>query len=97
MVAPVPHFVDIGYWIAFFNVRDRLHPRARRLAQHLRGPLITTTTILLEVGDAFAGVSVRHLGRQYLQTVRGDPTVEVVALTADVIDKAVDLYLSPSR
>ena len=58
--------------------------------------MITTTAILLEVSDAFAGVSVRHLGTQYLQTVRTDPTVEVVALTADVIDKAVDLYLSRS-
>ena len=89
-----PRFVDTGYWIAAFNVRDNLHERAMALAQRLRGPLVTTAAILLEVADALAGATTRHLGTQFLETVRADAAVEVVALTDELLKRAVELYLN---
>jgi predicted nucleic acid-binding protein len=87
-----PRFVDTGYWIAVFNVRDALHPRARTLAQSVRGPLVTTAAILLEVADGLNRASTRHLGGLFLETVRADPRVEIVALTDDLLERAVQLY-----
>jgi predicted nucleic acid-binding protein len=85
----VPRFVDTGYWIALFSTRDQLHPRARALAQRLRGPLITTTAVVFEVVDGFAAASTRHLGRRFLDSVRTDPNLEVVPMTERGIIEAL--------
>lgn len=89
-----PRFVDAGYWLAFFNARDDLHRRALSLARSIRGPLITTTIVIVEVADGLAADSTRHLGRMFLDRVRRDPNVEIVPFTADLLDRAIDRYVT---
>lgn len=56
------------------------------------GPLVTTAAIVLEVADGLSRASTRHLGRLFLETVRTDPRVEVVAVTDELLERAIDLY-----
>lgn len=50
-----PIFIDTGYVIALINERDQYHSQAVELANRFAGqPLITTDTVLLEIGNALA-------------------------------------------
>lgn len=91
-----PRFVDTGYWIAFFNAGDNLHERAVALARRLEGPLVATTIVLVEVADGLASASVRHLATRFLARARADPNLEIVALTPDLLDRAIERYVTRS-
>ena len=49
-----PWFVDTGHWLALADSGDQYHERARTLAANVRGPLITTDAVLIEVGNALS-------------------------------------------
>ena len=87
-------FVDAGYWIALANVRDDLHQRARLLARSLRGPLITTEAVLLEVGDSLARLATRAAATNLLLSIRAQPAIDVVALSPELLSRAFALYAS---
>jgi predicted nucleic acid-binding protein len=89
-----PRFVDTGYWIAFFNAGDGLHGRALTLARQLDGPLVTTTIVLVEVADGLASAPTRHLATRFLERVREDPNVTIVALTADLLDRSIERHVT---
>lgn len=84
-------FVDTGYWLALYNVRDRLHARALALAAQDR-PIVTTEGVLLEVGDALARSQTRAMGVALLRNIRDVPNLEIVPLTTESFSRAVDLY-----
>ncbi len=85
-------FVDSGYWIAFVNVRDALHTRARRLATTMRGPLVTTDAVLFEVADGLSGPATRVAAVTLLRRIRLQPNITVVPLTPDLYERGLDLY-----
>lgn len=85
-------FVDAGYWIAWINASDAWHARARRLAAGLRRPLVTTEAVLLEVGDAFAGVFWRVGVAAFLRRLRANSNVTIVPVDGDVAARALALY-----
>jgi uncharacterized protein len=89
-------FVDAGYWIAWINGSDAWHARARRLASGLRRPLVTTEAILLEVGDAFAGVAWRIQVAAFLERLRANPNITIVPVDADLAGRALALYAARS-
>ena len=49
-----PVFADTAYFIALLNPVDQYHSRAVELARQPCGPMVTTTWVLVEVGDAFS-------------------------------------------
>jgi predicted nucleic acid-binding protein len=85
-------FVDAGYWIALVNVRDEFHARARALASALRGPLVTTDAVLLEVGDALARLATRRFAVTLLQEIDAAHGIEVIPLNRSLYHRAFDLY-----
>jgi len=56
-------FLDTAYAIALASITDEFHPQALALAVELkrsRTPLVTTSAILLEIGNALSRLQHRH-------------------------------------
>jgi predicted nucleic acid-binding protein len=88
-------FLDTAYAIALASTTDEFHPQALVLAEELeaRGTrLVTTWAVLLEIGNALARVHYRHAAIKLLSSLRTDPSVEIVALSDQIFDQALDLY-----
>jgi predicted nucleic acid-binding protein len=62
------------------------------LAANVRGLLVTTDAVLIEVGNALSALRWRALGVALLADVRASSDVEIVALTPELMERAVDLY-----
>ncbi len=88
-------FLDTAYAIALSSPTDQFHQLAVNVAEELeaRGTrLVTTVAVLLEVGDALSKLSYRRSAADLLSSLRSDPTVEVVALSDQLLQEALALY-----
>ena len=87
-----PVFVDTGYVIALLDATDVYHDAAmrwhKRVAQRAH---ITTTAVLMELGDGFSAPGDWELSRAFLAELARDPRVEIVEITRSVVDAAVHL------
>ena len=85
-------FMDTGHVIGFLRDDDEHHLAALYWSLRVRRERwrrITTTAVVAEVGDAFS--KDWHVVRVYLQTIFTDPLLEIVAVDADLLGRAVDL------
>ena len=92
-------FADAGYWIALWNLRDTLHPRAVSVADGLRTTTVVTThMVLTETLDAMAGMGEfrRRLAIRMIHDLEADPYVEVVEQTGAQFRAAVERYAARS-
>ena len=90
-------FADAGYWIALWNPRDNLHPKALSVVDTLgTTSVVTTQMVLTEALDAMAGMGEfrRRLAIQTVHTLESDPNVEIVPQTDAQFRGAVDRYAS---
>jgi len=71
-------FADAFYYIALLNPSDRFHAAAVKATQALRGPLVTTHWILVELADALSAPSVRQLTSRFLQSIEADPNTRII-------------------
>ncbi len=87
--------LDTSYAIALSVSNDEHHERALRLADQLEAEgigLITTRAIILEIGNALAGLRYRKAAVQLLDALENDPQVEVVPITEELCARAFELY-----
>ena len=92
-------FADAGYWIAPWNPRDTLHPRALSVADGLRtATVLTTQMVLAEALDAMAGMGDfrRRLAIRMIHDLDIDPNVEVIPQTDAQFKAAVERYAARS-
>ena len=92
-------FADAGYWIALWNPRDDLHPRALRVAGSLGiTNVVTTQMVLTETLDAMAGMGEfrRRLAIRMIRDLEADPYVEIIPQTDAQFKAAVERYASRS-
>ncbi len=88
-------FLDTGYAIALLSPRDRYHAVAERLGAGLKGgnhKVVTTDAIVLEIGAALARVSHRVAAVTFIDGLRNDPNVEIVALDRTLFESAYRLF-----
>lgn len=88
-------FLDTAYAIALASATDEFHLQARGLAEELKGSkthLITTSAILLEIGNALSKAPYRQAALQLVSSLRADPSVEVIPLSDQIFDEALNLY-----
>jgi predicted nucleic acid-binding protein len=88
-------FLDTSYAIALSVSNDEHHERAIKLAEHLeaKGPgLVTTRAIILEIGNALAGLRYRKAAVQLLDAVENDPKIEIIPITEELYARAFELY-----
>lgn len=89
------YFLDTSYAIALSSKSDAWHLRALQLAGHLKESrirLVTTRAVLLEIGNALAKQRFREGAVALLTALEGDPQVEILALTDELFQEAVELF-----
>jgi predicted nucleic acid-binding protein len=88
-------FADAGYWVAIANPRDRLHARAKAIAEELgECRIVTSEMVLVEMLDGFAGYGA-HFRMKAAELARGaldDPGIDVAPQTTDLFRMALALY-----
>jgi predicted nucleic acid-binding protein len=88
-------FLDTSYAIALSVSNDEHHERAINLAEQLEAEgagLVTTRAIILEIGNALAGLRYRNAAVQLLDALENDPKVEIIPITEELFARAFDLY-----
>jgi hypothetical protein len=92
-------FLDTSYAIALSNARDRLHVKACDVAATLRQSgthLITTRSVLIEVGNALAKAKFRSAAVSLLHSIESDPRIEIVPFSDDLYLRSLALFSARS-
>jgi hypothetical protein len=88
-------FVDASGWIALANANDTLHQQSVRLFQQRlnegRG-FVTSSVVLLEVGNWLSPVSLRRLASGLMERIEHSTRIQVVELTPELCRKGWQLY-----
>lgn len=87
-----PVFGDAFYFVARLNRRDQHHERVVAFSRNLRARLLTTDWILMEVADALAKSRCRSRVMDFVQHLRQAPGCEVVPVSRETLDRALDIY-----
>lgn len=90
-------FLDAAYAIALSVANDQHHEQAMALRAELKlAPkrLVTTRAVLLEIGNALAKARYRVAAMQLLDSIDGDPDVEIVPMSEELYERAIELYRS---
>lgn len=88
-------FLDASYAIALSSPADEHHDRAGELAERIEAEetrLVTTRAVVLEIGNAMAGLRYRRAAIALLDALEGDPSVTIVPLTEQYYERSVHLY-----
>ena len=97
MSSQAPHltYVDASGWIALVHRKDALHHQATQLYQQRLtqgGRFITTSAVLLEVGNWLSPISLRKLAVDLLDRIERSTRIEVIHLTPELYAKGWELY-----
>lgn len=87
-------FVDTSFVIALLNSSDQYHAKACELAAVLASnnrPRITTTAVLLELGDGFARKGRWQLIAPVLAAAAKDSLLEIMAVDASLAERGSSL------
>lgn len=90
-------FLDTAYAIALSSPRDAFHAKAVEIAREIRATntrLVTTRAVLLEIGNALAGLRYRAATVALLDSLERDPRVGIAPMTDELFESAMDLYRS---
>lgn len=88
-------FLDASYAIALSNITDQYHQKAETLANQLEAnhyQLITTRTVILEIGNALSKLRYRSSAIELLDSVEEDPNIEIIPMSEELYFKAKELY-----
>ena len=85
-------FADTFYYLALVSEDDTAHQEAAQLSLTLRCPIVTTTWVLTEVGDAFAHPQQRIVFVNLLERLSRDDDLTVIEPSQSLFDSGVDLY-----
>ena len=86
-------FADTFYWIAFTNLQDAAHKRAKALGLE-RASIVTTEEVLIEYLNYFAawGPNFRLKSSANVEEIMKNPMVHVVEQTPASFLTGLDLY-----
>jgi len=88
-------FLDTGFAIALLSPRDQYHAAALRLAVEIQRQgtkVITSDTVLLEIGAALAKLTYRLAAIKLIDGLRSDSKVEIVLLDNKLFDAGYQLF-----
>jgi hypothetical protein len=88
-------FIDSAYAIALSAVTDQYHQKAEMLAKQIEtsgNALITTRAVVLEIGNALARLRYRNAAIEILDSLEEDPNVEIIPLSEELYDRAMEFY-----
>jgi hypothetical protein len=85
-------FADTSFYVAALSPRDVNHARAESVARYVRGRVVTTQYVLLEVGTFFCTAPHRAVFLGLLQALENDPDVTIVPASADLWQRGIALF-----
>jgi hypothetical protein len=85
-------FADTNYYLALFGPRDQYHAVAVAWSKQENLTLVTSEFVLAEVGNALTRGQDRALFVELVRTLRADPETELVPLSSDLFNRALDLF-----
>ena len=85
-------FLDTWFFVALINKRDQYHQKALELSEEFENsPLITTDAVFLEVGNALSS-NYKNEAVELMEYFLESDDVEVIRLSPDLFDEALNLY-----
>ena len=90
-------FLDTSFVIALSIENDGYHAVAKLWAEYIlqnRYAIVTHQGILLEIGDALSKPQWRKTAANMLSFLQQDRTVEIISINHEVIDAALQLFVS---
>jgi hypothetical protein len=85
-------FADTSFYIGLASARDQYHLAAHRiLSTHLSG-YVTTTAVLLEVGNFLASRQSRAAFTRLIRILSSSDQVEIVAIEDELWSRGLELY-----
>jgi uncharacterized protein len=85
-------FADTFYFLALVNPKDQAHQKAVDFSAAFDGPIVTSTWILREVGDALSRVPDRATFLKLVNNLANDPKASLIPATQEVFEKAKALF-----
>jgi len=85
-------FADTFYFLALANPRDKAHAKCLAFSQTSDRPVITTTWVLMELGDALSRGVDRDVFLLLLKDLVQDAETTVLTASQEWFDKAVSLF-----
>jgi uncharacterized protein len=87
-----PCFADTFYFIALLNPQDQSHQQALSFANNSRRPIVTTTWVLLELGNYLATTAKRNIFADFVRFLRNQPRAEIISANDQLFDRGLALY-----
>ena len=85
-------FVDTAFYVAFLSRRDALNTAAVTASNEVRGRLLTTEYVLVEVGNWFCRASSKPLFLRLLDHLRRDARTTILPASQALLDAGLSLY-----
>lgn len=83
-------YADSFYWLATLNPDDVHNPRVSR--HPVKGRLVTTTAVCLEVMDALSNQKLRPLAVRFWRDLQDNRLLIVVRLDDEILMRSTDLF-----
>lgn len=87
-----PIFADSSYYVALSNPRDVLHERAKNVSRACNQPIVTTSFIMLELGNFMARGNDRTLFTELVAYLRTDSETDLIPVTQGLFDRGLALF-----
>ncbi len=85
-------FADTAYFIALLNPVDHYHACAVEMALNPPGPLVTTSWVLVETGDAFSQPKNRMKFLRLVELLQSTVDVEVIPPSSGHLEAGIRLF-----
>ena len=85
-------FADTSYFVALLNPGDEYHDAAVELTETFDGQIVTTSWVLVELGNFLAGSPNRALLASLVRTLRASARTRIVGATERSFHEGLDLY-----
>ncbi|CAN5746036.1 PIN domain-containing protein [soil metagenome] len=87
-------FIDTSYVYALINPNDQWHPEAKLWQRELgtNNRFITSEFILTEIADGLSSLAFRKAASRAIRFIKANPDVEIIPVSSDLFDQALDLY-----
>jgi hypothetical protein len=85
-------FADTSYFLALLSNTDQWHAKSLALSRVRLGRLVTTSWVLLELGDGLSDHRTRQGFVDLLAALKMDPSTVVVPLDEAIFAEAIALY-----
>ena len=85
-------FADSFFFIAFLDKTDEAHSRAVAVFDDLDSTILTTSWVLLEVANGYAGLKNRARFVDFVQFLRSSPFVVILPADQTDFDEGMRLY-----